>query len=116
GEHDFSAFRAAQCQARTPMRRIYEIEVRRFGAIIELAITANAFLHHMVRNIAGVLIAIGTGERSIQWARGVLESRDRTLGGVTAPPGGLYLTGIRYSAALGLPSERTDRPVALLAN
>jgi tRNA pseudouridine38-40 synthase len=115
GEHDFSSFRAAQCQARTPMRCIYEIQVRRFGEIVELAVTANAFLHHMVRNIAGVLIEIGTGERPIEWAREVLEARDRKLGGITAPPGGLYLTGVRYAAALDLPSERLDRPVALLS-
>jgi tRNA pseudouridine38-40 synthase len=111
GEHDFSSFRAAQCQARTPMRWVYEVSVRRFGDILELAITANAFLHHMVRNIAGVLIAIGKGERPIEWAREVLEARDRTVGGVTAPPGGLYLTGVRYAAALELPSERHDRPM-----
>jgi tRNA pseudouridine38-40 synthase len=115
GEHDFSSFRAAQCQARTPMRRIYEIQVRRFGEIVELSVTANAFLHHMVRNIAGVLIEIGTGGRPVEWAREVLEARDRTLGGITAPPGGLYLTGVRYSAALNLPSERRDRPAALLS-
>lgn len=114
GEHDFSSFRAAQCQSRTPMRRVYEVSVRRFGPMLELAVTANAFLHHMVRNIAGVLIAIGTGERPIDWAREVLEARDRTIGGITAPPGGLYLTGVRYAAALELPSERTDRPMICL--
>jgi tRNA pseudouridine38-40 synthase len=111
GEHDFSSFRAAQCQARTPMRRVYEVNVHRFGEIIELAITANAFLHHMVRNIAGVLIAVGAGERPIEWAGEVLEARDRTIGGITAPPGGLYLTGVRYAAGLQLPSERMDRPM-----
>ncbi len=111
GEHDFTSFRAAQCQSRTPMRRVYEVEVRRFGAVLEVAITANAFLHHMVRNIAGVLIAIGTGERPVNWAREVLEARDRTVGGITAPPGGLYLTGVRYAAGLELPSERSDRPM-----
>jgi tRNA pseudouridine38-40 synthase len=115
GEHDFSSFRAAQCQSRTPMRCVYEINVRRYGDILELAITANAFLHHMVRNIAGVLIGVGTGEHPIEWAREVLEARDRTIGGITAPPGGLYLTGVRYAAALALPSERSDRPAALLA-
>ena len=113
GEHDFSSFRAAQCQARTPMRCIYEVSVRRFGEIVELAITANAFLHHMVRNIAGVLIAIGSGEQPVGWAKAVLDARDRTLGGITAPPGGLYLTGVRYAAALALPSERAERPAAL---
>jgi tRNA pseudouridine38-40 synthase len=113
GEHDFTSYRAAQCQSRTPMRRVFEVAVRRHGEIIELAITANAFLHHMVRNIAGVLIAIGTGERPIEWTREVLESRDRTLGGITAPPGGLYLTGVRYAAALELPSERIEPPALL---
>jgi tRNA pseudouridine38-40 synthase len=113
GEHDFSSYRAAQCQARTPMRNVYSVSVRRFGDMLELAITANAFLHHMVRNIAGVLIGIGTGERPITWTREVLEVRDRALGGITAPPGGLYLTGVRYAAALELESEREDRPAAL---
>jgi tRNA pseudouridine38-40 synthase len=115
GEHDFSSYRATQCQSRTPMRRVFEVSVRRFGEILELAITANAFLHHMVRNIAGVLIAIGAGERPVEWSREVLEARDRTLGGITAPPGGLYLTGVRYAPALQLPSERVDRPAALLS-
>jgi tRNA pseudouridine38-40 synthase len=115
GEHDFSSYRAAQCQSRTPMRRVFQVSVQRFGEILELAITANAFLHHMVRNIAGVLIAIGTGERPVEWSREVLEARDRTFGGITAPPGGLYLTGVRYAPALQLPSERVDRPAALLS-
>jgi tRNA pseudouridine38-40 synthase len=115
GEHDFTSFRAAACQSRTPMRFLHSITVTRSGEIIELAITANAFLHHMVRNIAGVLIAIGMGEQSEEWAREVLEARDRTRGGITAPPGGLYLTGVRYAAALELPSERDERPGLLLS-
>lgn len=105
GEHDFSSFRAAECQARTPMRRMHEITVARQGEMLVLTVLANAFLHHMVRNIAGVLIAIGTGERPIEWAREVLEARDRTKGGITAPAAGLYLAGVRYSPSLGLPSE-----------
>ena len=113
GEHDFSSFRAAQCQSRTPMRNVHSIGVTRVGEVIELAVTANAFLHHMVRNIAGVLIAIGQGERPVQWAREVLEARDRTVGGITAPPGGLYLTAVRYAAALGLPSEMHSPPAFL---
>jgi tRNA pseudouridine38-40 synthase len=113
GEHDFTSYRAAQCQSRTPMRRVFEVTVARHGEVIELAITANAFLHHMVRNIAGVLIAIGMGEHPVEWTREVLESRDRTLGGITAPPGGLYLTGVRYAAALQLPSECTEPPALL---
>jgi tRNA pseudouridine38-40 synthase len=105
GEHDFSSFRAAECQARTPMRNMHEITVERSGERIVLTVRANAFLHHMVRNIAGVLIAIGSGERPTDWAATVLEARDRTKGGVTAPPGGLYLAGIRYTASLALASE-----------
>ena len=93
GEHDFSSFRAAECQARTPMRNVYEIGVRRHGEFVILTVMANAFLHHMVRNIAGVVIAVGTGERPTSWVDEVLAARDRTRGGVTAPAGGLYLAG-----------------------
>jgi tRNA pseudouridine38-40 synthase len=105
GEHDFSSFRAAQCQSRTPMRNLHEISVTRRGELVILTVAANAFLHHMVRNIAGVLIAIGTGEQPVDWTAQVLAYRNRKLGGVTAVPGGLYLAGIRYAAALSLPSE-----------
>jgi tRNA pseudouridine38-40 synthase len=105
GHHDFSSFRASQCQARSPMRTMHEITVTRHGELVILTVCANAFLHHMVRNIAGVLIAIGTGERPADWTAQVLEHKDRKLGGVTAVPGGLYLAGIRYAASLNLPSE-----------
>jgi tRNA pseudouridine38-40 synthase len=105
GEHDFSSFRAAQCQARTPIRKMYEISVTRHGELVIVTVYANAFLHHMVRNIAGVLIAIGTGERPVDWTAQVLGYKDRTLGGVTAVPGGLYFAGVRYAPALNLPSE-----------
>lgn len=108
GEHDFSSFRAAECQSRTPMRNMYEISVERRGQLVVLTVYANAFLHHMVRNIAGVLIAIGTGERPTDWAAEVLAVRDRTKGGVTAVASGLYLAGIRYAPALGLPSEPAE--------
>jgi len=108
GEHDFTSFRAAECQARTPMRNMHEIGIVRTGEHIVLTVRANAFLHHMVRNIAGVLIAIGSGERSTDWTAEVLAARDRTQAGVTAPPGGLYLAGIRYTPSLGLPSEPPD--------
>jgi tRNA pseudouridine38-40 synthase len=114
GEHDFSSFRAAECQARTPMRNLHEITVERSGERIVLTVRANAFLHHMVRNIAGVLIAIGSGERSTDWSAEVLAARDRTQGGVTAPPGGLYLAGIRYAPALALPSEPADPTMTAL--
>lgn len=105
GEHDFSSFRAAECQARHPVREIRELTVRRQGDGVVLDVEANAFLHHMVRNIAGVLLAIGTGDRPVEWAREVLERRDRTQGGVTAPADGLYLLAVRYPERFGLPAN-----------
>ncbi|MEW8564130.1 MAG: tRNA pseudouridine(38-40) synthase TruA, partial [Candidatus Thiodiazotropha sp.] len=84
GNHDFSSYRAMGCQAKHPNRTIYSLDVEREGELISIEVHANAFLHHMVRNIAGVLIAIGKGEQEESWTREVLELRDRTLGGVTA--------------------------------
>jgi tRNA pseudouridine38-40 synthase len=104
GERDFSAFRAAACQARTPHRRVDRIQVSRRGALIAIDVVANAFLHHMVRNIAGVLMAIGLGRQEPRWAGEVLAGRDRTRGGVTAPPQGLYLVAVEYPERFGLPS------------
>jgi tRNA pseudouridine38-40 synthase len=105
GEHDFSSFRAAECQSASPIRHVCSIAVRRDDAHVAIEVTANAFLQHMVRNLAGVLIAIGRGTRTTEWITEVLEARDRRCGGVTAPPQGLYLIGIRYPASLDLPSE-----------
>ena len=96
GEHDFSSYRAVACQAHSPVRTIHRLEVTRHAEEIHIEVEANAFLHHMVRNIAGVLIAIGSGLQSPEWARVVLEFRDRTEGGVTAPPEGLSLIGVEY--------------------
>jgi tRNA pseudouridine38-40 synthase len=113
GEHDFSAFRSSECQSRTPIRRVEGIDVRRQGSYVIIEARANAFLHHMVRNIAGVLIQIGRGEAEVDWAREVLEGRDRRLGGVTAPAGGLYLVGVTYPTELGVPAPHdsaADRP------
>lgn len=103
GEHDFSSFRALQCQAKSPVRTVRRIEIRRRGELITLEIEANAFLHHMVRNIAGVLMAIGAGKERIEWAGEVLQQRDRTCGGVTAPADGLYLAGVDYPPEFDLP-------------
>jgi tRNA pseudouridine38-40 synthase len=100
GEHDFSAYRAVACQAHSPVRTIHRLEVERHGEEIHIEVQANAFLHHMVRNIAGVLIAIGSGQQPPQWAREVLEQRDRRLGGVTAPPEGLTLVAVEYPQGL----------------
>lgn len=103
GEHDFSSYRALCCQAKSPVRTVYRLDVTRQDDLIFIDIEANAFLHHMVRNIAGVLMAVGAGEREPVWAREVLELRDRTLGGVTAPPHGLYLMDVGYPEAFGIP-------------
>ena len=104
GEHDFSSFRAAGCQASNPVRRIERIEVRRIGEKIVIDVEANAYLQHMVRNIAGTLLAVGSGERDPAWVASVLAARDRTVAGVTAPPGGLYLAGIEYPQGVGIPA------------
>jgi tRNA pseudouridine38-40 synthase len=103
GEHDFSSYRALACQARSPLRTIEKITVRRDEEWVILEVTANAFLHHMVRNIAGVLISIGKGEHDTGWTRTVLEHRDRALGGVTAPPDGLFFMGPRYPEHFAIP-------------
>lgn len=110
GEHDFTSFRAVACQARTPVRSVYTLEVTRKDDFVILEVEANGFLHHMVRNIAGVLMAIGTGARPVRWAQEVLESRDRTLGGVTAPPEGLYLIQVRYPEIFRIPGCHPATP------
>ena len=103
GEHDFSAFRAAECQAKSTVRRLERLEVRRRGDWLYIEATANAFLHHMMRNIAGLLLVIGRHEAPVAWAREVLLGRDRTRAAATAPAAGLYLLAVRYPAAFALP-------------
>lgn len=103
GTHDFSSYRALGCQAKSPVRTLHSLSVKRYGELVELRVHANAFLHHMIRNIAGVLIAIGRGERPVGWAAEVLELRDRTLGGVTAPPDGLYFERVWYPDHFAIP-------------
>ena len=109
GKHDFSAFRAAGCQASQPVRDITSISVTRSGDWLTLDVTANAFLQHMVRNITGTLADIGIGERDESWLAEVLASRDRTVGGAAAPPHGLTLITVRYPAQFDLP-ELPDYP------
>jgi len=111
GEHDFSAFRASGCQARTPVRTLHRLEVWRRDDLVLLDVRANAFLHHMVRNLAGVLMAIGAGRERERWAADVLAGRDRSRGGVTAPPDGLYLTAVEYRAPFALPSLSRGFPL-----
>lgn len=104
GRHDFSAFRASECQARSPVRTLSHFRVERLGKLIILDVRADAFLHHMVRNLAGVLLAIGRGEAPVEWAAEVLATRDRQNGGVTARPDGLYLVAAEYDAVFQLPA------------
>jgi tRNA pseudouridine38-40 synthase len=103
GTHDFSSYRALGCQAKSPVRTISEIKVSRQDDRVIIDISANAFLHHMVRNIAGVLMAIGRGEQPVTWTQDILERRDRTKGGVTAPPQGLYLMRVGYPESFNIP-------------
>lgn len=105
GEHDFNAYRASECQAKSPVRTVHELNVFRQDDLVIIDIRANAFLHHMVRNIAGVLMAIGAGEQSVDWSRQVLDSRERALGGVTAPPYGLYLMHVDYGPDFDIPDN-----------
>ena len=110
GRHDFSAFRASECQSPSPVRELMELSVERDGPYVDLRVRANAFLHHMVRNIAGSLILVGRGERTAEWLLEVLRERDRREAGPTAPPDGLYFVGADYPAGFGLPSGKLRRP------
>jgi tRNA pseudouridine38-40 synthase len=103
GEHDFSAFRAAECQAKTPVRTVQAIEIEPRGGRIDFVIRANAFLHHMVRNIVGTLVYVGNGRQPPAWVGEVLASRDRSRAAPTFAPEGLYLEAIEYGPAWGLP-------------
>ncbi|MFE8069745.1 tRNA pseudouridine(38-40) synthase TruA [Marinobacteraceae bacterium S3BR75-40.1] len=103
GEHDFSAFRAAGCQSRSPFRYLSRIDVLREGPFVVIDVEANAFLHHMVRNIAGSLMAIGSGKEPVEWLEHALQSRDRRVAGITAPAAGLYLVDVRYPEEKSVP-------------
>ena len=109
GEHDFSALRSVQCQAATPVRTLRRIEITRRGPHWRFEFDANAFLHHMVRNIMGCLVAVGSGRRSAAWLAEVLASRDRSLAAPTFAPDGLYFVGPYYDPAHAIP----DRAAAL---
>lgn len=103
GEHDFSAFRAIQCQSKTPFRNIHHLQLSRVGDYLVLDIKANAFLHHMVRNITGSLLEIGMGRKPVSWLGELLHSRNRNLAAATAKPGGLYLVDVDYPEHYGIP-------------
>jgi tRNA pseudouridine38-40 synthase len=104
GEHDFSAFRSSECQAKTPVRRLHALQIEAQGERIDFVLCANAFLHHMVRNIVGTLIYVGKRKHPPSWAREVLLSRERSRAAPTFGPEGLYLEKIDYDAQWGLPT------------
>ena len=108
GEHDFSAFRAAQCQAKSPIKTMHAVSVKRIGDLVVVSVTANAFLHHMVRNIVGALIYIGAGKQHLDWLGFLLTQKNRSLAAPTFSASGLYLAAIHYDARFGLPTPSDD--------
>jgi tRNA pseudouridine38-40 synthase len=106
GEHDFSAFRAAECQAKSPIKNLAQLDITRQGDMIIFDLTAGAFLHHMVRNIVGCLVYVGKGKHQPQWMQQVLQGRERSLAAPTFAPDGLYLRRITYDAKWELPEEQ----------
>lgn len=115
GEKDFTSFRSVECQSKTPIRNVHNVEVTRNGDFIKIDIQANAFLHHMVRNIAGVLIAVGSARKPVSWVNEILCAKDRTLGAETAPPYGLYLLGVEYPAEFDV-TQNISSPLFLLGS
>lgn len=105
GEHDFSAFRSSECQSPTPVKTLRGLDIARHGSYWRFDFDGNAFLHHMVRNIMGCLVAIGTGSRAPAWMADVLASRRREAAAPTFPPDGLYFVGPYYDAAHGIPDH-----------
>jgi tRNA pseudouridine38-40 synthase len=103
GEHDFSAFRSSECQAKTPVRTLHELHIEPHGERIDFLLRANAFLHHMVRNIVGTLVYVGSGKHPPQWAREVLLSKQRSRAAPTFAAEGLYLETIEYASRWRLP-------------
>lgn len=110
GEHDFSAFRSSQCQAKSPVRCIRAIRWQRAGNILMMEVEANAFLHHMVRNIMGSLYEVGRGARTSAWVKSVLIDGDRSRNAATAPAAGLYFAGVDYDAKFAIPSDPQGPP------
>ena len=115
GRHDFSSFRSAECQAPSPVRDLHELSVMRRGRLIRVRAGANAFLHHMIRNIVGTLVAVGLGRQSPEWVTEVLEARDRARAAPTFSASGLYLVRVEYDPSFQLPAPSTLVPVWLNA-
>lgn len=106
GKHDFSAFRAAQCQAKSPVKHLHQLDILQEGEMLVFDLSADAFLHHMVRNIVGCLVYVGKGKHAPSWLVEVLKSRERTIAAPTFAPDGLYLRHITYEAKWGLPQKQ----------
>ncbi|MGN1393040.1 MAG: tRNA pseudouridine(38-40) synthase TruA [Succinivibrionaceae bacterium] len=114
GEHDFTTFRGAGCQSRTPMRNVHRVFVTRIGDYVIIDITANAFLLHMVRNIVGSLVEIGYGRKPISWLQEIFEAKNRNLAGATAQPDGLYLVDVTYPCIYEIPKPTNLGPFLLV--
>lgn len=115
GEHDFSAFRSSECQARSPVRNLASLDIQRRGDYLVFEITANAFLHHMVRNVVGCLVYVGSGRRAPDWVAEVLAGRDRRAAAPTFAASGLYLARVFYDSVWEIPdTERASLPVAMI--
>ena len=111
GTHDFSAFRAAECQAKSPVRTLASVSIAEAGDVLRFDFRANAYLHHMIRNIVGALVYVGAGKQAPVWMAELLAGRDRTRAAPTFAPDGLYFTGVDYDVKWALPPSR--RPVSL---
>ncbi len=113
GTHDFSAFRAAECQADSPLRSLRRLDIERCGELVVFRLAADAFLQRMVRNIVGSLVYVGKGRQPPQWIAELLAGRDRTAAAPTFAPDGLYLTAVDYGPAWRLPQARAREPFML---
>ena len=111
GMHDFSAFRAAECQAKSPVKTLARLDITRTGDLVRLDLSATAFLHHMVRNIVGALVYVGAGRQPAAWVAELLAGRDRTRAAPTFAPDGLYFAGADYDPVHGLPATRRPLPL-----
>lgn len=111
GHHDFSSFRAAGCQAKSPMKTLHRLDVTAAGDLVRIEASADAFLHHMVRNVVGALVAVGAGKATPAWIGDLLAARDRTIGPPTFAPDGLHFLGADYDARFGLPPTRREVPL-----
>jgi len=114
GEHDFTSFRASECQAKSPVKTLSRFDVTRIGELVRIDCSAGAFLHHMVRNLVGALVVVGAGKQPPGWMAELLAARDRRRGAPTFAPDGLYFAGADYPASFGLPPTRRD-PVVIAA-